>query len=79
MAAELNVDPMTVRSAMHENFGLKSYTRTMRHLLTESMKARRLKRCKKVLSYLKNNGDIVKLFSNKKIFTVDAICNCHND
>ena len=61
--------------AMHDDLGLKSYARTPRHLLTESMKARRLERSKKVLSYLKQHGSTVKVFSDEKIFTVDAVVN----
>ncbi len=35
IAAELKLDPKTVRTAVHDDLGLKSYTRTQRHLLTE--------------------------------------------
>jgi hypothetical protein len=79
IAAELKVDPKTIRTAVHDDLGLKSYTRTPRHLLTESMKARRLERCKKVLRYIKNHGSTVKIFSDEKIFTVDAVLNRRND
>ncbi len=73
-AAELKVDPETVRTALHDDLSLKSYTRTPRHtLLTECMKTRRLERCKKVLRYIKNHGSTVKIFSDEKIFTVDAV------
>ena len=79
MASELDVDPSTVRMAIHDDLGLKSYARTPRHLLTESMKARRLERSKKVLSYLKQHGSTVKVFSDEKIFTVDAVVNRRNN
>ncbi len=58
IAAELKVDPKTVRTSVHYDLGLKSYTRTPWHLLTECMKARRLERCKKVLIYIKNHGPL---------------------
>ncbi|QQP48703.1 Transposable element tcb2 transposase [Caligus rogercresseyi] len=51
----------------------------MRHLLTKDMKRKRLKRCNKVLTWLKGNGSNVKIFSDKKIFTVDQIYNRRND
>jgi transposase len=63
IAAELKVDPKTIRMSVHEDLGVKSNTRTTRHLLTESMKARNLERCKKVLEYIKNHGSTVKIFS----------------
>ncbi|QQP52179.1 Putative transposable element, partial [Caligus rogercresseyi] len=53
--------------------GLKSFVRTPRHLLAATMKARRLERAKKVLNFFKHNGDTVKIYSDKKIFTVDAV------
>lgn len=39
----------------------------------QSLKAQRLERCKKMLGHLKNHRSILKIFSNKKSFTVDAI------
>ncbi len=44
IAAELKVVPKTVRTAVHDDIGLKSYTRTPKHLLTECMKTRSLER-----------------------------------
>ncbi|QQP57385.1 Uncharacterized protein FKW44_002357 [Caligus rogercresseyi] len=44
-------------------------------LLAATMKARRLERAKKVLNFFKHNGDTVKIYSDKKIFTVDAVLN----
>ena len=40
MASELDVDLSTVRMAIHDDLGLKSYARIPWHLLTKSMKAR---------------------------------------
>lgn len=34
---------------------------------------------RKVLQYLKQHGPTVKIFSDEKIFNVDAISNWHND
>ncbi len=79
IAAELKVDTKTVRMAMHDDLGLKSYTRMPRHLVMECMKARRLERCKKVLRYIKNHGSTVKIFSGKKSFTVDVVLNRRTD
>ncbi len=69
IAAELNVDPKTVRTAVHDELGFKSYTRMPRHLFTEWMKARNLESCKKVLRYIKNHGSTVKIFSDENFFT----------
>ncbi len=64
--AELKLDPKTVRTAVHDDFGLKSYPRMPRHLLIKCMKARRLERCKKVLRYIKNHGFTVQISLMRK-------------
>ena len=79
MAAELEVTPATVKTALNTDLGLKSFARTPRHLLTASLMAKRLARSKKVLKYLKLHGGKVKIFSDEKIFTVDAVLNRRND
>ncbi|QQP52624.1 Uncharacterized protein FKW44_004830, partial [Caligus rogercresseyi] len=68
LSNDFYVDPMTINRVVREDLGLTSYTRTMRHLLTEDMKRKRLTRCKKVLTWLKGNDSIV-IVSDKKIFT----------
>ena len=79
LAMELDVDRKTVRTAVHSDLGLKSYVRTPKHLLTKSMQEKRLERCQKVLGFIKRNGSIVRVFSDEKIFTVDAVVNRQND
>lgn len=79
MAAKFEVDNKTIRNAVKYDLRLKSYTRTPKHLLTTAMKERRLERCKKVLSYLKKKSSLVTIFSDEKIFTVDAVLNRRND
>lgn len=79
LATELKVDAKAIRTAVKDDLKLKSYTRTPRHLLTWSMKARRLERCKKILIYLKRNKSTMKIFSDEKTFTVDTILNRRND
>ncbi|QQP50601.1 Uncharacterized protein FKW44_011650, partial [Caligus rogercresseyi] len=44
-----------------------------------SIEAKRLERCKKVLNYFKKSSVLVKIFSDKKIFTLDTVCNRRND
>ena len=79
LATELGTSKDTVHRAISSDLGLKSFARTPRHLLTNTMKKRRLERCKKVLCYLKSHGSTVKIFSDKKIFTVDQVYNRRND
>ena len=79
MAAELEVTPWTVKRVVNEDLGLKSFARPIRHLLTEKMKEKRLERCLKVRNQLKKYRDTVMIYSDKKIFTVDAVLNRRND
>lgn len=78
-AKELKVCQRTIGLAVHEDLGLKSFVRTPRHLLTAVMREKRLDRCKKIMAYIKYNGPTVKIFSDKKIFTVDQVYNRRND
>ena len=71
----MKVSPRTMRRAVHTDLQLKPFVRTPKHLLTPEMQARRLERGKKVLNYLKRHGPTVKIFSDEKIFTVDAVVN----
>jgi len=76
---ELGVSLFTIRKAVHENLGLNSFARTPRHLLTATMKEKSLDGCKKLLCYFRHIGSIMKISSNKKIFTVNQVHNCRND
>ena len=79
MARELKVDSKTVRNSVKYDLKLKSYTRTPKHLLTTAMKEKRHERFKKITTLLKKNPFIVMIFSDEKIFTVDAVLNRRND
>ena len=48
LSKELKVDPKTVRTAVHEDLGMKSYVRVPRQLLTSALMEKRLERCKKI-------------------------------
>lgn len=78
-AKEFQVDPKTIRKAVHQDLGLCSFVRQPRHLLTNALKQKRLDQCKKILSHLRHHGSTVKIFSDKKIFTVDQVYNRRND
>eukprot|EP00106_Octopus_bimaculoides_P014596 XP_014782038.1 PREDICTED: uncharacterized protein LOC106877607 [Octopus bimaculoides] len=79
MAIELEVDNKTIRNAVKYDLRLESYTRTPKHLLTTAMKENRLERCKKIITWFKKKSSIVTIFSDEKIFTVDAVLNRRND
>ena len=79
LSKELKIDPKTIRTAVHEDLGMKSYVRVPRQLLTSTLMEKRLERCKKIRNWLRANPETVKFFSDEKIFTVDQVYNRQND
>lgn len=65
ISAELKVGPKTIGTEFHNRLELNSYTRMPKLFLTDSIKARMLEMCEKVLSHLKNHQSIVKINSEK--------------
>ncbi len=65
---------------MKDDIGYKSYVLRVRHLLTDSLKEKRLTMSKHLLAKLKNSpaGQIC-LFTDEKLFKVDHKTNRHND
>ena len=60
-------------------YRLNLYVKTPKHLFLPTIKSRRLERADTVFNYLKRYGPMVKIFSNKKIFTINAVLNhCNN-
>ena len=79
LAKKHKVHEKTVRNSL-EKLGKKSVVRPLRHLLTERTKQLRLERGKRLLNKLKrSSSSTVKIFSDKKIFTVDQVYNRRND
>jgi transposase len=79
VAKKLNVHERTIRRSL-KVLGKKSVVRPARHLLTERTKLLRLERGLRLLNRLKHMpASTVKIFSDKKIFTVDQVYNRRND
>lgn len=79
MAREAGIDPKTVRKIVREDLGMKSYCIQKRQLLTDVQKQKRLDCSRKLLRRLKN-GDLNKfVFTDEKLFTVEAVRNPRND
>ncbi len=78
MAKTLGVDEKTIRTSV-KNLGAVSYVRRKRQLLTEAIKIRRVEKGKKLLSWMKSNSSIIRIFSDKKNWTVGQTRNSRND
>ena len=58
---------------------LTSYVQGKMHILTDRMSAISLQRCKKLITWMKGNGGVIKFFSDEKNFTVDCAFYRRND
>ena len=77
LSKEHSVSPRTMRRTILD-LGMKSRAVTTRQYISESQKARRLQRSRKILSWLKSHPGVVTVFSDEKIFTVDQHVNRRN-
>eukprot|EP00095_Tigriopus_kingsejongensis_P011493 snap_masked-scaffold56_size446035-processed-gene-2.0 protein:Tk11493 transcript:snap_masked-scaffold56_size446035-processed-gene-2.0-mRNA-1 annotation:"hypothetical protein X777_08140" len=56
LAKEFNVVESTIRKAIYDDLSLTSYVRVPRHLLTATLKAKRLSRCKQALNWKRDTA-----------------------
>jgi hypothetical protein len=79
IAKKLKVHERTIRRSL-KTIGKRSVVRPPRHLLTQRQKEVRFERGRRLLNQLKSlPPSTVKIFSDKKIFTIDQSYNRRND
>jgi inhibitor of nuclear factor kappa-B kinase subunit alpha len=79
MARSLDISETTMRRVVHEDLKCKALKLQRRHLISAASKAKRLDRCKKMADEIQGAGDKVFIWSDEKIFTVEAVANIQND
>uniref|UniRef100_A0A0K2TER7 Uncharacterized protein n=1 Tax=Lepeophtheirus salmonis TaxID=72036 RepID=A0A0K2TER7_LEPSM len=80
LSNEFDVDMGTIRRVVKEDLELSSYTRTPRHLLTDTLKERTVEVQESwCMDAWFTNVSTVKIFSDEKIFIVDQVYNRQND
>ena len=80
MARDMKVSEKTIRNIVKKDLKMLSLKMITRQHLTELQKEKRLARAKILLQKLKAGTDTSEiLFSDEKLFTVEAICNRQND
>lgn len=80
LSAKLKVSPTTMRRIASQDLGYQSYKIKIRQMLSQDARNKRVKRCKMLLSSIKNGyANSLKFFSDEKMFTVDAKPNSQND
>lgn len=79
LGKELGVSKTTIRNAVGD-LGLFSYVRRRRQLLSEKTKEMRVLKGKRLLSWMKKHDrSTIRIFSDKKLWTVDQSRNSRND
>ena len=74
LAVEANILRRVIKDDLHAS----SRARVKRHLITEWVKELRVSRSKRLLSVLKK-GKMIILFSDEKLFSIDAVSNSRTD
>ena len=70
LASDMKLAPETIRMAV---LMLRSYTRISMYLMIENMKTIRLQRFDKHLSFNQKCRNVVIVFTDEKMFTIDAV------
>ena len=74
LAKNRTVSISTISRALKGDLGYKSYVLRVRHLLTETVKEKRVE----ILNSMKSTGGHLRFFSDEKIFTVGRRHNKQN-
>lgn len=80
LAKKFSCHEKSMRNLVHHDLGMKSRTIQDKPRLTESTRLRRMERCKFLLNFMKsrNTANLVRIFSDEKLFHVDAQLNRRN-
>ena len=79
LANTVGISLRSVQRILNNNLQLKSYKLHEAQLLTDSMKATRLERCKSLKRRFASNRHRSILFSDEKLFTIEQAHNHQND
>ena len=74
MARDMNVDKVAVSRAVQVDLSMKLRAVMKVQGLTAKQRKNRKEKCKVLLNKLKKGNSKIHVFSDEKIFTVDAIC-----
>ena len=78
MAKELQISRRSIGRAV-DILGFTSYVRRRRQLLSETTMATRVTKGMKLLTWIKHDKGTIRIFSDKKMWTVDQVRNSQND
>ena len=75
MAKQLSVNSEYVRNIVKYELGLRPYNVQKAHYLEDAMEAKRVERCRHLLTWLANRAHEKLLFSDESPFTVKQLLN----
>ena len=78
LAAEAKISERSMRRVIKDDLHASSRARVKCHLITKRVKELRVSRSKRLLSVLKK-GEMIILFSDEKLFSIDAVSNSRTD
>ena len=80
MAKEMKMDEKSMRTIIKEDLKMSPYKITKHQLLINLQKQKRRKRAQLLLKQLKGGMEVGKIiFSDEKLFTIEAKFNLQND
>ena len=79
LAREASVSSATIHRVLRDDLKVKPYKKVKRQLLSEASKLKRLQRSKILLNFLHDGTQLPILWTDEKLFTVQAIHNTQND
>ena len=79
MARDLHISDKSVRDIVHDRLNCHSYRLQKSYALAEETKETRVRRCRELLRRAADNRHLSFVFSDEKLFTVDAVYNRQND
>ncbi len=62
-----NVSVSTISRAVRDNLGHKSFILRVRHLLTYTMREKRMDKCRKIVNSMKSTGGHLQFFSDEEV------------
>lgn len=78
LAKQHNMGKTSMARLVSEDLGMRSRAVVTRQLLTESQREARLSRSRSLLNWMRSNPRVVRIFSDEKTFSVDAVINRRN-
>lgn len=78
LAKEHGMSAATMSRLVRSDLGMRSRAVVTKQLISSRQKLSRFERSKKLLNWIKSNGQIVRVFSDEKNFSVDMTTNRRN-